>query len=343
MEMLHEIQSPAPRVHDPFEEEIEAVERALLRVAVGDRLDRAGLMATEHLATGGKRVRARLALATARVFRVDPAEAISWAAAVELLHNATLVHDDIQDGDHLRRGRPTVWARHGVAQAINTGDLLLMLPWLAVAEIPAPEKVRFRLAHALADRAARTVRGQVDEMELLGSRKLDRRSYLRAALGKTGQLLALPVEGAALLAGRSPEAARALAAPFEDLGLLFQLQDDVVDLFGDKGREAPGADLREGKVSALVVAHLERNPDDRAWLLAILDAERDATSSADVHEAMRRFRRDGALPEVLAWIETLAVRVAAAPELVDHPELQALARQMTSLVLAPLSHLRSAA
>ena len=342
MEMFQDARafvSPATEGPDAV---VEAVERALLRIAVGERLDRAGLMATEHLATGGKRVRGRLALAACASFGLTPEESVSWAAAVELLHNATLVHDDIQDGDELRRGRPTVWARHGVAQAINTGDLLLMLPWLAVAEIPAPEKLRFRLSQAVANRAARTVRGQVDELELLASRKLDRGSYLRASLGKTGHLLALPVEGAALLGGRSVPTARSLAAPFEDLGLLFQLQDDLVDLYGDKGRDAPGADLREGKVSALVVAHMELVPEDREWLLRILDAPREGTSAADVLEVTRRFRSGGALAAVLAWIDALAARVHDAPELTDHPALRALARNMVQLVLGPIFHLRSA-
>ena len=342
MEMVQEARVYVPTAVGGPDPVVEAMERALLRHAVGERLDRAGLMATEHLSTGGKRVRGRLALAACAGFGLAPEESVSWAAAVELLHNATLVHDDIQDGDDLRRGRPTVWARHGVAQAINTGDLLLMLPWLAVAEIQAPEKLRFRLSQAVAERAARTVRGQVDELELLAGRKVDRGSYLRASLGKTGQLLALPVEGAALLGGRSVPTARSLAAPFEDLGLLFQLQDDVVDLYGDKGREAPGADLREGKVSALVVAHLELYPEDRRWLLRILDAPRDGTSAADVLEATRRFRNGGALAAVIVWIDGLVARVSDAPELTDHRGLQVLARQMVDLVLRPISHLRSA-
>ena len=341
MEMVQLSHPHSARTTDAPEGAREALERALLRFAVGSRLDRAGLMATEHLASGGKRVRGRLALASCALWGISDEEAVPWAAAVELLHNATLVHDDIQDGDEFRRGRPTVWARHGVSQAINTGDLLLMLPWLAVAEIPAPEKVRFRLSVSVADRAQRTVRGQVDEMELLGSRKLDRGSYLRASSGKTGHLLALPVEGAALLAGRSQDAARRLAAPFEALGLLFQLQDDLVDLYGEKGREAPGGDLREGKVSALVVTHLERVPADRDWLLRILDAPRLETRASDVQEASRRFSNSGAVASVLSWIDELAARIVRAPELEDEPRLQALAASMCDVVLAPVSHLRS--
>lgn len=321
---------------------MEAVERMMSRLCAGERLDRAGIMANEHLSTGGRRVRARLALDAAEALSVPVGAAVPWAAAVELLHNATLVHDDIQDGDRVRRGQPTVWVRHGSNQAINAGDLMLMLPWLAIAEAAVDEAIRFRLGAALAERAQRTVRGQVDEMDLLGGRRLDSATYMRVIAGKTGHLLAVPVEGAALLAGRSPADARALARPFEDIGLLFQLVDDVVDLWGDKGREAPGADLREGKVSALVVTHLELHPEDREELLALLHRPREQTSEADVRAWIRRFREGGAQAAVLAQIDRLSRRVQEAPELAEEPALQSLARRALALVLSPISNLRSA-
>lgn len=320
---------------------LRAVERLMARLCSGERLDRAGIMANEHLVTGGRRVRARLALTAARALGVPSGAAIPWAAAVELLHNATLIHDDIQDGDQVRRGRPTTWVRHGVNQAINAGDLMLMLPWLAVAEAQVAEAVRYRLCLALADRAQRTVRGQVDELDLLGGRRLDERTYTRVIHAKTAHLLALPVEGAALLADLDPEQARTLAAPFEDLGVIYQLIDDCVDLWGDKGREAPGADLREGKVSALVVAHLELHPEDRDWLLQLLNAERDATPDREISEAIRRFREGGALARTLERVDALAARVSDAPELTETPELQALARGCLAMVLAPLSSLNA--
>ena len=84
---------------------------------------------------------------------------VPWAAAVELLHNATLIHDDIQDGDQVRRGQPTTWVRHGQAQAINAGDLLLMLP-LALSQLQTSDSVRWQLSWRLADQAASIVRGQ---------------------------------------------------------------------------------------------------------------------------------------------------------------------------------------
>lgn len=319
----------------------DALERveALMHELAGDDGCFCARMAREHLAAGGKRLRARLALAAAETLGAARDDAAPWAAACELLHNATLVHDDLQDGDPVRRGRPTTWARHGAAQAVNAGDLLLMLPFLAAERLAAPAEVRLTLSTALARAATETVRGQTAEMRLPGAREYGWDAYLPAVEGKTGALFQLPVEGAARLAGRDAASARALAAPFRRVGVLFQLQDDVLDLFGDKGREAPGADLREGKVSALVVEHLELHPGDAPWLRALLAAPRDETPEAEVERAIERFRAGGALRRVLDRIRSEAWGVVESPAFASAPALGALARELVCVALSPIGHL----
>ncbi len=324
--------------------ELDDVEALMRRHVLGaDSREVLGGIVCDHLETGGKRIRARLALAAAQALGVSRAAAVPWASAVELLHNATLVHDDLQDGDRTRRGRPTTWAVHGMAQAINCGDLMLMLPTLLAAEVPASEAVRFRLTTAVARRAAATVRGQAADLLLRASvdsgDPVD--AYHRCIEGKTGELFALPVEGAALIAGVDVDAARALAEPFFVLGMLFQLQDDVVDLFGDKGRDARGADVLEGKISALVVEHLRLHPTERHWLLSILDTAREETADSDVDEVIARFEQGGALAAVLRQIAMLATRAHNAPALADRPELQALVVELIGLVLKPIQGLFS--
>ncbi|MEZ4437460.1 MAG: polyprenyl synthetase family protein [Polyangiaceae bacterium] len=306
-------------------------------LALAGPTDRAGRMAREHLATGGKRLRARLALAAATALGAPRDAAIAWATAVELLHNATLVHDDIQDGDTARRGKPTVWARHGVAQGINVGDLFLMLPFLALAEIPGD--ARAELSPILAAHAVQTVRGQIDELELLDREALDDDAYVGAIVGKTGALLALPVVGAAVLSGRSLGQARRLGEAFMPLGLLFQLQDDLLDLYGDKGRQRPGCDLYEGKVSALVVAHLARRPADRAWLLDLLRRPRDQTPEAEVRRAIAAFADSSAVDDVLARIRRLAATPDQDLALAEEPSLRLIASHIATLAVAPIRHL----
>jgi geranylgeranyl diphosphate synthase type I len=321
---------------------LDDVERLMRATGTGDAPELLGELVADHLDSGGKRVRARMALAAAAALGVPREIAAPWAAAVELLHNATLVHDDIQDGDRVRRGRPTTWAVHGVPQAINVGDLMLMLPTLLASDIDVDERTRFRLCRALASRAAATVRGQAADLALMdtlrsGTDPVD--AYLRCIEGKTGALFALPVEGAALLSGATVDEARLMAEPFSLLGMLFQLQDDVLDLWGNKGREARGADIKEGKVSAVVVEHLRLVPDEREWLTRILTTNRANTEDEDVARVIARFEMSGSQQAVLARIAHLATRALNAPVLDQHPSLRAIVVELVGVVLAPIQSL----
>jgi geranylgeranyl diphosphate synthase, type I len=321
------------------DEGIEAMEQLMHLLAGGDAGDRAGRMVVEHLATGGKRLRARLAFAAMEVMGVRRGAGVGWAAACELLHNATLVHDDLQDGDPVRRGAPTTWVRHGAAQAVNAGDLLLMLPFLAIDRLAATAEERMALTVALAEQATHTVRGQAAELALAAAPALRWDDYLAAVRGKTGALFQLPVEGAALLAGHDRAGARTIGAAFLGVGVLFQLQDDVLDLFGEKGRGAPGSDLREGKVSALVVEHLALHPAEGPALRALLALPRDATPAEEVQRTTERFRSGGALERVLARINREAWDVMSAPGLARAPALRALAWELVCVALDPIRHL----
>lgn len=323
----------APNLSDP--PGLDDVERMMDRLIGAS--DRAGRMAREHVVAGGKRLRARLALAAGEALAAPAQDTVAWAAAVELLHNATLVHDDIQDGDRTRRGRPTLWAVHGTAQAINAGDMMLMLPYLAIAETSSHASAE--LCRVMAEHAVHTVRGQIAEIDLLPSGSLGWSDYLTAIEGKTGALLSLPVHGAALIAGRSVQQAQALGAAFMPLGVLFQLQDDLLDLYGDKGRERRGCDLYEGKISALVVAHLARRPMDRDWLLELLETPREQTSTLEVDRAIDAFLESGAVDDVVALIGELAERTKRDEALADEPALAVLARRLSRLAVAPIRHL----
>ena len=255
-----------------------------------------------------------------------------------LLHQGTLIHDDLQDGDTTRRGQETVWVNHGKRQAINAGDLLLMLPYLAIAQLPDP--VRGAVSHILATHAIQTVLGQGEENDLLVCERVSWNDYLKAIQGKTGSLFALPVHGAATLAGCDYEEAAALADAFVSLGVLFQLQDDVLDLYGDKGRKMIGCDLYEGKVSGLVVAHLERRPTDRVWLLNLLNTPREHTLSKDVDAEISAFRESGALSDVLDTIDVFAEKTVAHPALKNEPALRALAADAVKLALRPIEQIK---
>ncbi len=297
----------------------------------------------EHLGTGGKRLRARLALAAADALGHDPATAVPWAAACEMLHNATLVHDDLQDGDTQRRGKPTLWAKYGAAQAINAGDLMWQLPYLLVIDAGHTADITTRLCEALAHFGSVVIRGQSAELGLSASTVTGRAAYLSAIKGKTSALFELPVFGAATLGGCGQPAARAIASPFSALGAMFQLQDDVLDLFGEKGRAQSGSDLFEGKVSALVVEHLSRIPEDRDRLCALLEEARDTTSPTEVDWAIKRFRQTGTLSAVCMWIDELSTAAISAESLIAQPALKDVLLALRELILEPIADIMQAA
>ncbi|MFT7518612.1 MAG: geranylgeranyl diphosphate synthase type I [Kiritimatiellia bacterium] len=319
---------------------LEPVETLMYKLAGGDHRDEIGDIVCWHLDGGGKQLRARLALGAARALGGQYAEAVPWAAACELLHNASLVHDDVQDQDLTRRGRPAVWAQYGVAQAINAGDLMLMLPYQALDHLDRPGGVKWELASTLAFYAAEVVRGQAAELHMASACAIDAACWTRAARGKTSALFALPVHGAALLMGCEAEHAQWLAHPFRQLGLLFQLQDDVLDAYGDKGRP-PGSDLHEGRVSALVVEHCALHPHDRQALANLLQRGRDETSEVEVQQWLARFAEKGALHAVWERIHQLQRRINNATELRAVPALARVAQELTKRALAPIEPTRA--
>ncbi len=333
---------PAPRGHGPrglwSSVGLDEVEHLMRRLSVGDRLDRLGSLLREHLDTGGKRLRARLALGAAEALGVPRLQAVPWATACELLHNATLLHDDVQDGDRVRRGREAAWVKHGVAHAITAGDLALMLPWRAIEHLDTTDDVRWQLGSALARQACLVARGQADEGDLLPRRRLTWGDYEHVAMGKTSALFVLPVLGAALLAGLELEEACALAEELSALGVLYQVQDDVLDLYGDKGRDVVGSDIAEGKVSALVVEHLRRSPADAPWLLDLLARPREETQPEEIQRAIERFRSSGTLDAVWERMYAIEDHIVGSERLGRYPRLHALAVELVALAMAPIAH-----
>ena len=139
-----------------------------------------------HMATGGGRVRAKLALEAGEILDLADPVALACACGPELLHNASLVHDDLQDRDETRRGQPAVWRRFGPAAAISIGDLMISAAYAALASHPDPARA-ILLAH---DALSRTARGQAND---LMRTEVSVAAYRAMAADKTGALIALPV------------------------------------------------------------------------------------------------------------------------------------------------------
>ncbi|MFQ3183419.1 MAG: geranylgeranyl pyrophosphate synthase [Alteromonas macleodii] len=173
-----------------------------------------------HLSAGGSRVRARLGIDAAAALKLSPQASLACAIAPELLHNASLVHDDLQDDDAMRRGKPSVWSRFGKDIAISTGDLLISAAYMAIAAHPHPA-LALRAMH---DSVSLTINGQTQDGR---STQPTPEAYVNIAANKSGPLLALPIR-LALIAAQAPgqdtvvHAGRALAVAYQTL-------DDILD------------------------------------------------------------------------------------------------------------------
>lgn len=295
-------------------------------------------MSNYHLETGGKHLRAILPLLIAEALGADPGRVVPFGAACEMLHNASLIHDDLQDGDEVRRGQPTVWKKYGTAQAINLGDAMIAQTILLMQRLEVPAPLRERATSRVLLEMLRVIEGQVQELELKTRTDVSLTDYMRMVEGKTARLFSLPMNGAALLCGVSEEVQAGLTEAAGHIGVLFQIQDDILDIYGVKGRNVSGSDIGEGKRSVLVVHCLEKSSrEDATWLKGVLDKPRDQTAAEDIAGVMAMFERTASLAfarEELARRKTAALEV---PALADFPILLEVLGEACDMFLKPMA------
>ncbi len=220
------------------DELIHAVDELMLSlVGVGGGSRRISEIAAYHLHAGGGRTRARLALQAALRLSLSKTEATALAAIPELLHNASLVHDDLQDRSPVRRGKPSAWAAYGTDNALLAGDLLISAAYAAIAEYPQPNVVPPLLQRAH-QRTAEVISGQAEDLRSVDGVNIPFDDYEVIAAGKSGPLLGLGVE-LALTAAGFDEAATSAAVASRDLAIAYQITDDLQDDWSDR-REGKG-------------------------------------------------------------------------------------------------------
>lgn len=237
----------------------------------------------------GKRIRPLLVLLSAAAVGGSWQSALPGAAAVELLHNFSLLHDDIPDQSETRRGRPTVWTRWGIPQAINAGDAMFTLVPLAINQLSshhAPETV-VAANRIVFEASARLTIGQYLDISYEQARSLPLEAYWPMIEGKTAALLAACAEMGALLGGANAERQRSFHAFGTSLGLAFQALDDILGIWGDEtltGKSAT-SDLVTGKKTLPVLYGLQQNGEfARRWLAGSIAAA-DAPELAALLEA----------------------------------------------------------
>jgi geranylgeranyl diphosphate synthase type I len=281
--------------------------------------------------SAGKRIRPALSLWACEALGGDAAWALPAAVAVELIHNFTLIHDDIQDRDQIRRHRPTVWSIWGTEQGINAGDGMFAAAMTSLlAPGPRPGR-RMRAAHLLSRAVVQVVEGQCLDLSLEGRPGASQATYLRLATMKTGALLGASMAAGAVLAGAPRAVAQRFDAAGRLLGLAFQVRDDWLGTWGDpeitgKGRSG---DLRRRKLTYPVVAAYEvatpirrrelrrlftdREPGGEFRLRALLDELGGPALTAGVPMVLARdavAALTGLADEALTDFADLAIHVA---------------------------------
>ncbi len=225
-----------------------------------------------HLAGGGKHVRAGLACLGAAAAGGREVDGVPGAVAVELVHNYSLLHDDIIDGDRERRHLPTVWARFGEGVAIVAGDALAALAMQVLLETPTPARVD--AARRLANANQAMIAGQAADMAFEARARVTVDECLAMERGKTGALLSAACAIGAVLGGGDAAVALALGAYGEHLGIAFQAIDDVLGVWGEPSvtGKPVGADLFARKKTLPVAVALQAGGDAAQELESILSS-----------------------------------------------------------------------
>ena len=219
----------------------------------------------------GKRIRPALLLLSAESAGGRWEQALPAAAAVELLHNFTLIHDDIEDRDTLRRGRPTLWTLWGIPQAINAGDALFAISYRALLALQGggvpPERVLSALRR-YTETIIGITEGQCMDLDFEDATSIDETTYLKMVEGKTARLIGLAAELGGIIAGAPAPVASSLRTFGEALGMAFQMLDDILGLWGDPrdtGKPV-GSDLRKHKKTLPILHGMLHSPALRALL-----------------------------------------------------------------------------
>jgi geranylgeranyl pyrophosphate synthase len=285
---------------EPLADELGQVERKM-REPVHPDYPQLATVLESLLDSGGKRLRPALALLAGSFYPTDRDKLVSLAASVEMLHTATLVHDDLIDGALLRRGKTTVNARWNMGATVLTGDYLF-----ARAAALAAETNNVRVVAIFADTLMTICSGELSQIfdrhnvprmdsEQSWQPALER--YDRRIHAKTASLFSAATESASVLSGASAHEIAALRDYGRFLGMGFQIIDDVLDFQGDQDilGKPVGSDLREGIVTLPVLYFLRENPDDGR----VADVVREGGQDDLVRDVVDAIRESGAVDRAM--------------------------------------------
>ena len=252
-------------------------------------------LAGHLIASGGKRLRPMLTLASARLCGYEGRQHVLLAACVELIHTATLLHDDVVDESALRRGSPTANAVWGNQSSVLVGDFLFSRAFQLMVEAGS-----LKMLGILSEAASRIAEGEVLQLMTTNDTSTTEDAYLDVIMAKTAPLFAAACRVGAVMCNRPREEEEALTSYGRNLGIAFQLVDDVLDYSAREQTlgKTIGDDFREGKITLpVVLAYRRGNDTDHAfWHRTLGEGQQEP---ADLDHALTLLQKHGALAETL--------------------------------------------
>ncbi|MHC1635441.1 MAG: polyprenyl synthetase family protein [Candidatus Methanospirareceae archaeon] len=241
---------------------------------------------------GGKKLRPIICLLAAEAVGGDREDALFAAISIELVHNASLIHDDILDGNYMRRGVPSKFAIYGERRAIILGDFLFGLSCEMLARCNVPRVVGL-ISKAVADISM----GQYMEFIMRSEERVTEEYYMEAIALKTASLFGASAEAGAILGGGGEEEVRRLRDYGRNLGIVFQVQDDILDIFGDPAKtgKSVGLDIKNREKTILIIHALNNaSPSEERYLRDILSG-RTKVSDEDIRKVREIFLELGSI------------------------------------------------
>ena len=276
---------------------------------------------------GGKCVRSALVILVGKLFSSPPEPFYRLAAAVEVLHTATLIHDDLVDKAHTRRGRETLHTNWPMGVTVLAGDVLLAQTAALVAELGSP-----RILSVFAGTLCAMSVGEIKQLMTGGEGLSSREDYYQRVGAKTASLCAAATEMAGILAEADDAQIESLRCFGWELGTAFQIVDDVLDFVGDEAQmgKPAGNDLRQGLVTLPVICYLERGGDE----MAIRDVLAGQQDEASVQAAVEAVRASGGVEAAVAEARTCIERACEALEPLPDSDARQMLMALAEYVVA---------
>ncbi len=286
--------------------------------------------------SAGKRLRPIMCLLVCKTLGGGIHRALPVAAAIEIMHNATLVHDDIEDGDKIRRGKPTVWKVFGTPHATNIGDAMIFKSYESVFNSNLSERKKANIASKLTKTLLEIIEGQNMEFNFRERDDVAVGEYLKMAKKKAGLLFGFSLAAGANMAGASEQIQSLLYEFGSEVGLAFMIQDDVLNIIGEEekyGKEI-GGDIKEGKRTLMIIDCLSKcNKNEKERLLTILKKKRENVSSEDVKYAIQLLKKYGSIKFAQNYSKNLVLNAKKRLGDLDNDKLRKLLEEFSEFVI----------